>query len=71
MNVKKQKRKSKRNFSKVIHTLVKSIKFIFDFLQLLKSIMEFSIKENRYLPPRYRFFGYFVSFDFHINLVKL
>ena len=38
---KKQKRKSKRNFSKVIHTLVKSIKFIFDFLQLLKSIMEF------------------------------
>ena len=41
MNVKKQKIKSKRNFSKVIHTLVKSIKFIFDFLQLPKSIMEF------------------------------
>lgn len=41
MNVNKQKRKSKSNFSKIIHKLVKAIKFIFDFLQLLKSIMEF------------------------------
>lgn len=41
MNVNKRKRKSKSNFSKIIHKLVKAIKFIFDFLQLLKSIMEF------------------------------
>jgi hypothetical protein len=41
MNSKKRKKKSKRNFSKIIHKLIKAIKFIFDFLQLLKSIMDF------------------------------
>lgn len=41
MKAKKRKRKSKSNFSKIIHKLVKAIKLIFDFLQLLKSIMDF------------------------------
>lgn len=39
--LKKAKEKSKRNFSKIIHKLVKAIKFIFDFLQLLKSLIDF------------------------------
>ena len=41
MSSKNLKKKSKRNFSKIIHKLIKAIKFIFDFLQLLKSIVDF------------------------------
>ena len=41
MYSKKRKTKSKSKFSKIIHKLIKTIKFIFDFLQLLKSIMDF------------------------------
>ena len=41
MKPKNRKKKSKSKLSKIIHKLVKAIKFIFDFLQLLKSIMDF------------------------------
>ena len=41
MSPKNRKKKSKRNSSKIIHKLIKAIKFIFDFLQLLKLIVDF------------------------------
>ena len=41
MKLKNRKKKNKSKFSRIIHKLVKAVKFIFDFLQLLKSIMEF------------------------------
>ncbi len=40
MSKSKHMRKSKRKTSR-IHTIVKTLKFIFDFLQLLKNLLEF------------------------------